>query len=100
MTPMHPALALFDRSLRTWLLLGLLAVLVLPQARGYSQLIGWLPFWLLAWPAMTLGLLHRARWRRPPARLAVSRRARRHQARRHKAAVPARRALLAALRAP
>jgi hypothetical protein len=100
MIPMHPALATFDRSLRTWLLLGLLAVLVLPQARGYSEWIGWLPFWLLAWPAMSLALLHRGRWRRPLARVAAPRRSRRHQARRHKAAVLPRRALLAALRTP
>jgi hypothetical protein len=98
MNPMHPALVAFDRSLRTWLGLGLLAVLLLPAARGHSHWVGWLPFWLLAWPALALALLHRGRWRSLRARAVMPRRARRRQARQHTPTLPVRRALLAALR--
>jgi hypothetical protein len=100
MTPMHPALVALDRSLRTWLALGLLAVLLLPAARGHSHWIGWLPFWLMLWPALALALLHRNRWRAPRIRAIVPRRTRRRQARRQTARLPLRRALLAALRNP
>lgn len=87
-----------DRALRGWLLLGLLALLLIPAARGHHPWIGWLPFWLLVWPAISLALLHRARLRvrlRKP--LPRARRARR-QARRQLAKPPRRRLLLAALR--
>ncbi|MFA5683790.1 MAG: hypothetical protein WCZ65_00360 [Lysobacteraceae bacterium] len=53
--------------LRRWLLLGALAVLLLPAARGHSAWVGWLPYWLAVAPALSLALceLHR---RRPRAR--------------------------------
>jgi hypothetical protein len=98
MNPMHPALVTFDRSLRAWLGLGLLAVLLLPAARGHSYWVGWLPFWLLAWPALALALLHRSRWQNFRVRAIVPRRVRRRQARRHAPRLPLRRALLAAIR--
>jgi len=50
-----------DRLLRRWLALGVLAVLLLPAARGHSQWIGWLPYWLLVAPMLSLVLLHRLR---------------------------------------
>lgn len=50
------------RVLTQWLILGLLACVALPAARGYSQWIGWLWYWLLAAPAIALCVLHRARW--------------------------------------
>ncbi|KFL37542.1 hypothetical protein [Arenimonas donghaensis] len=49
------------------LVLGVLAVALLPPARGDSALLGALPFWLLAAPAAALFMLHRrflaAAWR-------------------------------------
>jgi len=42
--------------LRAWLALGLLALVLLPPARGFSQAIGWLPFWLVAAPLLMLAL--------------------------------------------
>lgn len=55
------------RLLWQCLALGLLAVLLLPAARGDSVLLGALPFWLLAAPAAALLALHRrflaAAWR-------------------------------------
>lgn len=50
-TTPHPALL---AALRTWLGLGLLALLLLPAARGHSLLIGWLPFWLVLAPLSAL----------------------------------------------
>lgn len=92
-----PSLVAVDRVLRGWLLLGLLALLLLPAARGHNLWIGWLPFWLLGWPALSLALLHRGRWRLPARSTQRPRRLRR-QARRQPAASPRRRLLLAALR--
>lgn len=39
---------------------GALLVLLLPAARGSHELLGWLPLWLLAMPALAWWLLHRA----------------------------------------
>lgn len=47
------------RALWQWFVLGLLLVILFPAARGYSDAIGWLPFWLLAAPASALCVLHR-----------------------------------------
>jgi hypothetical protein len=44
-----------------WLGLGAVASLLLPALRGYNVYVGWLPFWLLAAPAVLLGLTHRDR---------------------------------------
>jgi hypothetical protein len=55
------------RTLWQWLALGALAVVLLPPARGDSVLLGALPFWLLAVPALGLATLYRhvlaAAWR-------------------------------------
>jgi hypothetical protein len=92
-----PALRRFDFTLRAWLGLGLLAMLLLPAARGHAHWIGWLPYWLVGWPALALALLHRGRWSLPRLqRLPRPRRRRGAQARRQP--LPLRRALLAALR--
>ena len=83
-----------ERYLRTAVILGALAVLLIPAARGSSQWFGWLPLWLLgmplaAWwslrgfpvPALALRLPQRRRvqaarrGRRPHARPALARRA-------------------------
>lgn len=39
-----------DRLLRQVVILGTLAVLLIPAARGSSALIGWLPLWLVGMP--------------------------------------------------
>jgi hypothetical protein len=48
------------RTLWQWLALGLLAMLLLPAARGSHALLGLLPLWLLAMPALALFTLY---WR-------------------------------------
>lgn len=60
--PAAPPDPRLTRILTQWLILGLLACIALPAARGYSQWIGWLWYWLLAAPAIALCVLHRARW--------------------------------------
>ncbi len=47
------------RTLWQWLTLGLIAMLVVPAARGPVHLLGNLPFWLLIAPALGLLCLHR-----------------------------------------
>ncbi len=39
-----------DRLLRQLVILGCLAVLLIPAARGSSTVIGWLPLWLMGMP--------------------------------------------------
>lgn len=39
-----------ERYLRSAVILGALAVLLVPAARGHSDLIGFLPLWLLGMP--------------------------------------------------
>ena len=59
-----------ERALRRIVLVGLLAVMLLPAARGSSALLGWLPLWLLAMPLGAWWALHRfalPRWPRPVA---------------------------------
>ena len=50
-----------DRLLRRWLVAGIVVMALVPAARGHSQWIGWLPYWLLLAPALSLALLHRLR---------------------------------------
>ena len=77
-----------ERALRRIVLVGLLAVMLLPAARGSSALLGWLPLWLLAMPLSAWWALHRfalPRWSLP---VGVQRRRRmRPQARRRSQAV-------------
>jgi hypothetical protein len=53
-------LAPLDRALRVWLVAGVFALL-LPGALQFNHYIGWLPYWLVAAPAISLALLHRHR---------------------------------------
>lgn len=46
-TDSHDAL---DRLLRQVVIVGTLAVLLIPAARGSTHLLGWLPLWLVAMP--------------------------------------------------
>ena len=39
-----------DSTLRQAVILGTLAVLLVPAARGHSQWLGWLPLWLMGMP--------------------------------------------------
>lgn len=41
-------------AFRCWLVLGTLCVLLLPSARGFDPLLGALPLWLIALPALSL----------------------------------------------
>lgn len=50
-----------QRSLRVVLALGVLLVLLLPMARGFSDWLGWMPMWLVGMPAVALWSLHRFR---------------------------------------
>lgn len=54
-----------DRALRRLLLLGALAVVLLPAARGHSAWIGSLPLWLVAMPLSSWWALHRFRLPNP-----------------------------------
>ena len=59
---------ILERALRRVVLFGLLAVTLLPAARGTSAWLGWLPLWLLAMPATAWWALHRfrlPRWSEP-----------------------------------
>lgn len=70
-----------ERVMRRVILCGLLAVLLLPAARGSHAWLGWLPLWLLAMPLSAWWALHRfalPRW--PQAAVAGTRRRRRGQA--------------------
>ncbi len=53
-------LAPLDRVLRLWLAAGVFALLV-PGALQFNHYIGWLPYWLIVAPAISLALLHRHR---------------------------------------
>ncbi|MBO9718255.1 MAG: hypothetical protein J7507_16005 [Pseudoxanthomonas sp.] len=81
-----------EALLRRWLVLGLLAVALVPALRGSSAWLGWWPMWLVAMPAVAWWALHRFRLpsglRTTVARI---RRPRRDQARRRTRPVPARR---------
>ena len=60
-----------ETALRRIVLCGLLAVLLLPAARGSSAWLGWLPLWLLLMPASAWWALHRfalPRWPMAEAR--------------------------------
>lgn len=56
-----------DTLLRNAVILGTLAVLVFPAARGSTALLGWLPLWLVGMPLAAWWGLRRF----PLARLAV-----------------------------
>ncbi len=52
---------LLRRLLHGWIGAGLLLLTCVPAARGHSQLIGWLPYWCLLAPLLSLALLERRR---------------------------------------
>ncbi|MFL6593438.1 MAG: hypothetical protein ACJ8GK_12135 [Luteimonas sp.] len=77
-----------ERALRRLLLLGVLAVALLPAARGHSTWIGSLPLWLVAMPLSSWWALHRCRL--PHARMTarMDRRRRRGVAQARRRQVP------------
>lgn len=83
--PIHAVDPRLANTLWQWLALGTLAVALLPAARGPSEAIGALPFWLVLAPAVSLLALYRhvlaAAWRARLVR-ATPRRRRRFGARR------------------
>ena len=88
--PHDPRLVRFVRS---WLLWGTVAVLLLPVARTQTAVLGWLPLYLVAMPASALWALHGfalPRWPVAGARDGLVRRRRRApQARRRERPVRA-----------
>ena len=70
-----------DALLRQLVILGALAVLLVPAARGSSALFGWLPLWLLGMPLAAWWSLRR--FPLPTLALRLPRR-RRAQARRRR----------------
>jgi hypothetical protein len=47
--------------LRAWLSLGVVAVILLPPSEWQHATLGWLPYWLLIAPLISLALLQRRR---------------------------------------
>lgn len=70
-----------DSCLRQLVILGALAVLLVPAARGSSTVLGWLPLWLLGMPLAAWWSLRR--FPLPKLALRLPRR-RRAQARRRR----------------
>ncbi|MET0290595.1 MAG: hypothetical protein ABW178_13280 [Pseudoxanthomonas sp.] len=56
-----------DRGLRQLVVLGALAVLLIPAARAHTEWLGWMPLWLVGMPLAAWWALHRFPL---PARLA------------------------------
>lgn len=56
-----------DRILRRLIGWGVLAVLLLPAARGSTAWFGWMPLWLVAMPLASWWALHRFRLPRATA---------------------------------
>jgi hypothetical protein len=78
----EPPIAL--RIAQTWLALGCFALLCLPELRGRSEWLGWLPLWLVIVPATQLVILRRR------SLFAASRRAWNHLHRRRVKPMPRR----------
>lgn len=81
-----------DAAMRQAALIGLIAVLALPAARGYNAWLGWMPLWLLGMPLTAWWALHRFRLPGRPvvATRAIRRRPRTQARRRAQSAVPRR----------
>lgn len=67
-----------DSALKQAVLIGIIAVLAIPAARGYNAWLGWMPLWLLGMPSVAWWALHRFRL---PRRLAMAARPIRRRAR-------------------
>jgi len=51
---------MLDTALRLWFAFGLVA-LPIPGALQHNHWIGWVPYWLVLAPALSLALMHRHR---------------------------------------
>lgn len=84
-----------DLCLRRSVWLGCALLALIPAARGYNPVLGWMPLWLLGMPLAALWALHRFRLPRWPAKqlsaLPYRRRRRGVQARRRSQPLIARR---------
>lgn len=76
-----------DSALRQAVILGTLTVLLIPAARGSSDLLGWLPLWLLGMPLAAWWSLRR--FPLPEVALRLPRRRRTQARRRSTRRVPA-----------
>jgi hypothetical protein len=84
-----PRLAL----LRAWLSIGVVLLILLPPTQWHNAAVGWLPYWLLVAPSISLALLRRRRLlaalgailRRGPRRRNARAATRRAVRRRHRA---------------
>ncbi len=78
--PRHPVERPDPRLVRwlvRWLVFGVVAMVLVPAARGSLPWIGWAPLWLLGMPLSAWWALHRfplPRWPRRPAGMAPRRR--------------------------
>jgi hypothetical protein len=77
-----------DSCLRQLVILGALAVLLVPAARGHSALLGWLPLWLLGMPLAAWWSLRRFPLPTVALRLPRRRRAQARRRMRHPTASP------------
>lgn len=64
--------------LRAWLSVGVVLLILLPPSQWHNAAIGWLPYWLLVAPAISLALLRRRRLAAALAALLVRSRRRRN----------------------
>lgn len=48
---------LLRAALELWLCIGLVTCLLFPDLRGSDATLGWWPFWLVLWPALSRALL-------------------------------------------
>ncbi|QDA57181.1 hypothetical protein [Thermomonas aquatica] len=79
-----------DAILRHAVILGTLAVLLFPAARGSSQWLGWLPLWLVGMPLAAWWSLRGFPLPDVALRLPRRRRAQAHRRRMHRAMSPLR----------
>ena len=61
-----------EEVLRYVVAVGAVLVVLLPDARGSSELIGWLPLWLLGMPSVAWWAVHRSSREGHPPRRGVS----------------------------
>ena len=55
------SLPALERGLNAWAAIGTLGLLLIPPTTWHNTWFGWLPYWLLVAPCISLMLLHRHR---------------------------------------
>ena len=61
-----------EQFVRVAMLLAVALVMLLPAARAYSPMLGWVPLWLLGMPAVAWWSLYRFRLPAPPVAQAAT----------------------------